>query len=226
MTRARSWITSASLGDASDNIRGAKGIGPKTAAAMLNIFGNLDDVYRAIDDVTDGLKPSQVTSLEELRQRLDSVRALVTMRTDVPLDVAAVFKPRVPKVAEEFMEDEMDEQSQSAHLQSLRALPTGTDAYTGASVGARTCFRGRAPRSFHPSNPLRWSGSAALNRARWTMLCGWLSGCTTAGCSAPTAPRKRSLSTILLGRELGYAQRWPRSAASTSSRASTASART
>ena len=31
------------------------------------------------------------------------------MRTDVPLDVAAVFEPRVPKVAEEFMEEEMDE---------------------------------------------------------------------------------------------------------------------
>ena len=35
------------VGDASDNIRGAKGIGPKTAAALLDMFGNLDDVYRA-----------------------------------------------------------------------------------------------------------------------------------------------------------------------------------
>ena len=32
------------------------------------------------------------------------------MRTDVPLDIEAVFKPRVPKVVETFMEDdEMDE---------------------------------------------------------------------------------------------------------------------
>ena len=30
------------VGDASDNIKGAKGIGPKTAVAMLTIFGNLD----------------------------------------------------------------------------------------------------------------------------------------------------------------------------------------
>ena len=35
------------VGDASDNIKGAKGIGPKTAVALLNMFGNLDDVYRA-----------------------------------------------------------------------------------------------------------------------------------------------------------------------------------
>ena len=97
------------MGDASDNIRGAKGIGPKTAAALLDMFGNLDDVYRAIDANEAGLKPAQVASLTELQRRLTKVRALVTMRTDVPLDVAQVFKERVPKVAETFMEDEMDE---------------------------------------------------------------------------------------------------------------------
>ena len=37
------------------------------------------------------------------------------MRTDVPLDVAEVFKPRVPKAAETFMEDEpMDEELPSS----------------------------------------------------------------------------------------------------------------
>ena len=99
------------VGDASDNIKGAKGIGPKTAAAMLGIFGNIDDLYIAIDedrDGTAGLKPAQVASLDELRPRLDAVRALVTMRTDVPLDVAALFEERVPKAAETFMEDEED----------------------------------------------------------------------------------------------------------------------
>ena len=99
------------VGDASDNIRGAKGIGPKTAAALLGTFGNLDDAYGAIDKGSTWLKPAQIASLEELRPRLDAVRALVTMRTDVPLDVAAVFKPRVPKAAEGSMveENEMDE---------------------------------------------------------------------------------------------------------------------
>ena len=86
-------------GRCSDNIRGAKGIGPKTAAGMLGIFGNLDDLYHSIDaEEGEALKPSWLASLEELRPRLDAVRALVTMRTDVALDVAAVFKPRVPKV--------------------------------------------------------------------------------------------------------------------------------
>ena len=98
------------VGDTADNIKGAKGIGPKTAVAMLTIFGNLDDCYRAVDDGTAGLSPSQRASLDELRPRLDAVRALVTMRTDVPLDVAEVFKERVPKVAETFMEEQMPEE--------------------------------------------------------------------------------------------------------------------
>ena len=95
------------VGDAADNIKGAKGIGPKTAAEILGFFGNLDQVYSAIDaGSASSLKPAQRASLDELRPRLDGVRDLVRMRTDVPLDVAAVFKPRVPKVVETFMEDD------------------------------------------------------------------------------------------------------------------------
>ena len=115
------------VGDASDNIKGAKGIGPKTAAALLEMFGNLDDVYRALDSGEAGLKPAQVASLKELRPRLDAVRALVTMRTDVPLDVAQVFNERVPKAAETFMEDEpmedepMEDDLRMEHTLSLLA---------------------------------------------------------------------------------------------------------
>ena len=72
----------------------------------MNIFGNLDDCYRAIDNGEAGLKPAQLASLEELRPRMDAVRALVTMRTDVPLDVAQVFNARVPKSADTCMEAE------------------------------------------------------------------------------------------------------------------------
>ena len=95
------------VGDSSDNIRGAKGIGPKTAVGLLNIFDSVDGVYRAID-VGDAsvLKPAQRASLEELRPRLEGVRELLRMRTDVPLDVNEVFKRRVPTAAGDFMEGE------------------------------------------------------------------------------------------------------------------------
>ena len=81
------------VGDASDNIKGAKGIGPKTAAALLTYFGSLNGLYSAIDaGSASSLKPAQLASLEELRPRLEGVRSLVRMRTDVPLDIDAVFQ--------------------------------------------------------------------------------------------------------------------------------------
>ena len=94
------------VGDSSDNIKGAKGIGPKTAVELLERFGTLDNIYLALGNDNSELKPAQRTSLEELRPRLDNVRSLVTMRTDVPLDINEVFKPRVPKVTEDFMKGE------------------------------------------------------------------------------------------------------------------------
>ena len=94
------------VGDSSDNIVGAKGIGPKSAVVLLNTFGSVDNIFFEIDNGESQLKPAQLASLEELRPRLDGVRALVRMRTDVPLDIAAVFEPRVAKAAENFMEGE------------------------------------------------------------------------------------------------------------------------
>ena len=109
------------VGDASDNIVGAKGIGPKSAAGILGFFGSLDGVYNAIGvGSASSLKAAQLASLKELWPRLDGVRQLVRMRTDVPLDIEAVFKPRVPKVAETFMEeDEMENEA----LPELDAIP-------------------------------------------------------------------------------------------------------
>ena len=116
------------VGDSSDNIAGAKGIGPKSAVALLDTFGSVDNIYYGIDFASDhgdesGLKPAQLASLEELRPRLAGVRSLVRMRTDVPLDIAAVFKARVPKVAETFMEDETNEEPEP---KKITGSPTGS----------------------------------------------------------------------------------------------------
>ena len=113
------------VGDTADNIKGAKGIGPKKAVDLLTSFDTLDGVYASLDDGAT-LTPSLLESLNELRPRLDAVRALVTMRTDVPLDVAAVFKERVPKVAEEFMEDKPMDEEPERPLAEPTGTPTGT----------------------------------------------------------------------------------------------------
>ncbi|NTU68041.1 MAG: DNA polymerase I [Chlorobiaceae bacterium] len=71
-------------GDTSDNIPGAKGIGPKTASALLGKYGSLDAIYRHLEEVS----PKSRQSLEEFRGMMPMVRELVTIRTDLELTVS------------------------------------------------------------------------------------------------------------------------------------------
>jgi len=70
-------------GDTSDNIPGAKGIGPKTAATLLGRFGSLENVYEKLEEIA----PKTRASLEEFRSRLPLITDLVTIRTDLELPV-------------------------------------------------------------------------------------------------------------------------------------------
>ncbi len=69
------------VGDPSDNLPGVPGIGPKTAASLLERFGTLDNLLGHIDDVT----PERVR--EALRTYADDARtcrSLATIRHEVP----------------------------------------------------------------------------------------------------------------------------------------------
>jgi len=70
-------------GDTSDNIPGAKGIGPKTAATLLGRFGSLEKVYEKLEEIA----PRTRASLEEFRPRLPFITDLVTIRTNLELPV-------------------------------------------------------------------------------------------------------------------------------------------
>jgi len=77
------WIDYQCLvGDKTDGIVGAQGIGPKTAVHLLNLAGSLDRLLATPDAFT--AQKNQLTSLRELRGRADLVRKLVTLRTDGP----------------------------------------------------------------------------------------------------------------------------------------------
>ncbi len=84
------------VGDAADNIKGANGIGAKGAAALLQTFGNLDDLYTAIDEGTAAVKPAALKALVEFRPRLAEVRTLLTLKTDAPIPFEEIFTERVP----------------------------------------------------------------------------------------------------------------------------------
>jgi DNA polymerase-1 len=68
-------------GDPSDNIPGAKGVGPKTAAELLRRYGSLEGVIAAAGELT----PRQREAIGEHADELRSYRDVATMRRDVPL---------------------------------------------------------------------------------------------------------------------------------------------
>lgn len=63
-------------GDTADNIRGADKVGPKTAAALMTEFGDLNHLLQHVEDVK---KPSIRASLTQCRDRLLKNRALICL---------------------------------------------------------------------------------------------------------------------------------------------------
>ncbi|MBQ7990572.1 MAG: DNA polymerase I [Oscillospiraceae bacterium] len=79
------------MGDTSDNIKGVKGIGEKTALGLIQTYGSIDALYKALDaGQTVGTK-SVETKLSEGRESAEHSRFLATIVTDVPLqrDISA-----------------------------------------------------------------------------------------------------------------------------------------
>jgi DNA polymerase I len=71
------------VGDTSDNVAGVPGIGKKGAVDLVTQYGNLDGLLGRVDE----LKPRQREALSAHRADALRSRELVTIRTDVPLDV-------------------------------------------------------------------------------------------------------------------------------------------
>ena len=70
-------------GDTSDNIPGVKGIGPKTAAGLLNEYQTLENIYKNIDNIT---KKSVKEKLIEHKGIAELSQFLATIKTDVEID--------------------------------------------------------------------------------------------------------------------------------------------
>ncbi|WP_372611694.1 DNA polymerase I [Aquicoccus sp.] len=70
-------------GDSVDNIPGAPGIGPKTAALLINEFGDLDTLLENADQIK---QPKRRETLIEKADQIRMSRDLVLLKTDTPLD--------------------------------------------------------------------------------------------------------------------------------------------
>ncbi|OOH86451.1 DNA polymerase I [Pasteurellaceae bacterium 15-036681] len=78
------------LGDSSDNIPGVKGVGEKTALALLQGIGSMKEIYANLDKVAElsfrGAK-TFAPKLEAEKETADLSYLLATIKTDVELDV-------------------------------------------------------------------------------------------------------------------------------------------
>jgi DNA polymerase I len=90
-------------GDASDNIPGVPGVGPKIAATLMRKFGSLDELYANVGRVAAlGLRGGGALG-ERLAAHRESVflaRRLTRIVCDMPLGVSASdLRPRTPDLA-------------------------------------------------------------------------------------------------------------------------------
>ncbi len=70
------------IGDSVDNVPGVVGIGPKTAAKLIQKYGTAKGVVEHADELT----PKQRENVLAFASQIELVRQLVTLRDDVPIE--------------------------------------------------------------------------------------------------------------------------------------------
>lgn len=71
------------MGDSSDNIPGAPGIGEKTAIKLIEKYGSIENIYNNIDEI----KGKQKEKLLENKEQVMLSKDLVTIKLDVPVKI-------------------------------------------------------------------------------------------------------------------------------------------
>ncbi len=101
------------MGDSIDNIKGVPGVGEKTATALIQEFGSLDNLYANLAKVEESKKirgaKKVAALLAEHREDAMLSRKLVTIDCEVPLDLGP----------EDFAWDTIDEKALSEILREL-----------------------------------------------------------------------------------------------------------
>lgn len=91
-------------GDPSDGLPGVKGVGDKTAAALISAYGSLDGVIDAANSGDSGIKPGLRARILEAADYLAVAPQVVAVATDVPLPAYDARLPRTPKDPEALVE--------------------------------------------------------------------------------------------------------------------------
>lgn len=131
------------VGDASDNIKGAVGIGPKKAVEILKRFGSISSLYAMLEEEGSvglskaGLAPSVVDTLTTFRERYSTVRSLVEMRTDVAIPFDEITAEREAKDAATFMDAEEAKETEEAPAPAAPTGPVRVEAPPSVALAVR-----------------------------------------------------------------------------------------
>lgn len=98
------------MGDPSDNISGARGIGPKTATSLIKEYETIDNLYSKIEKKEDieNIKERIISLLESQKENVLKSRFLVEIKKDVDINfnISSCFldydKEKALKKLEEF----------------------------------------------------------------------------------------------------------------------------
>ena len=136
------------MGDASDNIPGCKGVGEKTAVALLQQFGSIDNMLAHTDQIKGALR----TKVESQTEEIKFSRFLATIRTDVPiaLDEALLAKkePDTEALASLYRELEFN-----SLLRKLGTSGSSTSTSTSTSPSSSPISPAKPAKAPKPADP-------------------------------------------------------------------------
>jgi DNA polymerase-1 len=127
----RDWL--ALVGDTSDNVPGVPSVGPKTAAGLLLQYGDLDGVFKNVEQIT---KKALREKLIAHQESAYLSRKLVSLRDDLDIGFDAkklVFESKVsPELIALFRELEF---TRLLAKTGVRGTPQGADGLEGQKKG-------------------------------------------------------------------------------------------
>ncbi|MFF5235099.1 5'-3' exonuclease H3TH domain-containing protein [Dactylosporangium sp. NPDC000521] len=83
-------------GDPSDGLPGVAGVGEKTAARLVDRYGDLDGILAALDDPSSGFAPGLRTKIAAGREYLTAARDVVAVARTIPLGDVDTKLPSSP----------------------------------------------------------------------------------------------------------------------------------
>ncbi len=106
------------MGDSSDNIPGVAGIGQVGALKLIKQYGNLDNIYENIDEITGSTKTKLIAGKEAayMSRDLATIRVNADIDESLKVDDTLVSLPLKSSVKELFMEYEFKSMLKKAKL--------------------------------------------------------------------------------------------------------------